>query len=173
MHWSLYLWRGAYRSEAVYAYSSNAAATQATGYVTSLCLILKFSESLHPALQPCWLALLETSNLQHMYVHSSDMSLQVLRKSTLLLGWQQETQALLSAQISVLVGKGALTYLQWSDFSCNTCGGQLSSTCLVTKQTIPQRSCPSESSSWLFGKAPLVRLSSDAVIKHFKLQSLN
>ena len=41
----------------------------------------------------------------------------------------------------VSAGEGKLTYLQWSDFSCNSCGGQLSSTCLVTQQSQPQRSC--------------------------------
>ena len=44
-------WRGAYRSEAVYIYSNNAVATQATGYVKSLSLVLKFSKSTYHALQ--------------------------------------------------------------------------------------------------------------------------
>ena len=43
-----------------------------------------------------------------------------------------------------LPDRGSLTYLQWSDFTCNACGGQLSSTCLVTKQVPPQRSCPGD-----------------------------
>jgi len=45
----LILWRvlcrGAYRSEAAYMYSSDAKSTQGVGYVTSLSLILTFSES--------------------------------------------------------------------------------------------------------------------------------
>ena len=42
-------------------------------------------------------------------------------------------------------GKGALTYLQWNDMTCNNCGGKADARCIqVTTGTDAQHSCGSK-----------------------------
>ena len=38
-------------------------------------------------------------------------------------------------------GTGQLQSLQWTDLTCNSCGGPASKQCMVTKTSQPQHSC--------------------------------
>ena len=60
--------------------------------------------------------------------------------------------ALKSAPLAA--GRGVLTYLQWNDMTCNTCGGRSSARCIqATTGADAQRSCGSECKCLLLGHA--------------------
>ena len=47
--------------------------------------------------------------------------------------------------LQLAAGRGVLTYLQWNDMTCNTCGGKSSARCLqAATGTDTQSSCGSE-----------------------------
>ncbi len=131
--------RAGYRSEAVYIRSEDAAMSNGIGFVQTLAIAATFSElpfykdSTHEDGLPRPSLLMQDRHV--------DWDLLTFTTVEGAPDYGDTLHSVSDKMWRVFAGTGQLQSLQWTDLTCNSCGGPASKQCIVTRTSQPQHSC--------------------------------